>query len=152
MVQHPRLLIDSLAKLAKALRTMSRCPPGSGRWRKAAARISRVHQQITVRRASFLHGLSKKPATGFTHVAIGCEGSSHTGLPGTARNSSSGPEVRAGGDASVRCRRAPVPVPRRAGGLPAAGFTPGVHRLPHEGHTAGRGECPAGTPARSRRA
>lgn len=49
---------------------MSRCQQGSGRWRKATARVSRVHQQITVRRASYLHGLSKKLATGFTHVAI----------------------------------------------------------------------------------
>ncbi|MDH6136652.1 putative transposase [Kitasatospora sp. MAA4] len=70
LVQHPRLLADSLAKLAKAQRALSRCQQGSGRWRKAAARVSRVHQQITVRRASFLHGLSKKLATGFTHVAI----------------------------------------------------------------------------------
>ncbi|WP_167368117.1 RNA-guided endonuclease TnpB family protein [Streptomyces agglomeratus] len=70
LVQYPRLLADSLAKLSKAQRAMSRCQQGSGRWRKATARVSRVHQQITVRRASFLHGLSKKLATGFTHVAI----------------------------------------------------------------------------------
>ncbi|MFG3369664.1 RNA-guided endonuclease TnpB family protein [Streptomyces sp. NPDC090032] len=70
LVQHPRLLTDGLAKLAKAQRAMSRCQQGSGRWRKATARVSRVHQQITVRRASFLHGLSKKLATAFTHVAI----------------------------------------------------------------------------------
>lgn len=37
---------------------------------KGAARVARLHQRITVRRASFLHGLSKKLATGFTHVAI----------------------------------------------------------------------------------
>ncbi|MEU0213194.1 RNA-guided endonuclease TnpB family protein [Streptomyces canus] len=70
LVQHPRLLADSLARLAKAQRAMSRCQQGSGRWRKARARVSRVHQQITVRRASFLHGLSKKLATAYTHVAI----------------------------------------------------------------------------------
>ncbi|GAA2774603.1 RNA-guided endonuclease TnpB family protein [Kitasatospora cinereorecta] len=70
LVQHPRLLADSLAKLAKAQRAMSRCQQGSQRWRKAAARVSRVHHQITVRRASFLHGLAKKLATRFTHVAI----------------------------------------------------------------------------------
>ncbi|WP_328475766.1 transposase [Streptomyces sp. NBC_00377] len=70
LVPHPPLLTDSLAKLAKAQRAMSRCQQGSGRWKKASARVSRIHQQITVRRASFLHGLSKKLATGFTHVAI----------------------------------------------------------------------------------
>ncbi|MEU2856486.1 RNA-guided endonuclease TnpB family protein [Streptomyces syringium] len=70
LVQHPPLLADSLAKLAKAQRAMSRCQQGSRRWRKATARVSRAHQQITVRRASFLHGLSKKLATAFTHVAI----------------------------------------------------------------------------------
>ncbi|WP_441248275.1 RNA-guided endonuclease InsQ/TnpB family protein [Kitasatospora sp. McL0602] len=70
LVQHPRRLADNLAKLAKAQRAMSRCRRGSGRWRKAAARVSRLHQQITVRRASFLHGVAKKLATGFTHVAI----------------------------------------------------------------------------------
>ncbi|WP_327341947.1 RNA-guided endonuclease TnpB family protein [Streptomyces europaeiscabiei] len=70
VVHHPRLLADSLAKLSKAQRAMSRCQQGSRRWRKATARVSRAHQQVTVRRASFLHGLSKKLATGFTHVAI----------------------------------------------------------------------------------
>ncbi|MFD6555330.1 RNA-guided endonuclease TnpB family protein [Streptomyces sp. NPDC058398] len=70
LVQHPRLLADDLARLVKAQRAMSRCQQGSVRWRKATARVSRVHQQITVRRASFLHGLSKKLATSFTHVAI----------------------------------------------------------------------------------
>ncbi|MFJ1877781.1 RNA-guided endonuclease TnpB family protein [Streptomyces chartreusis] len=70
LVQHPRLLADSLAKLSKAQRAMSRCQQGSGRWSKATAGVCRIHQQITVRRASFLHGLSKKLATGFTHVAI----------------------------------------------------------------------------------
>jgi transposase len=70
LIEHPRPLAESTARLVKAQRAMSRCQQGSGRWRKAAARVSRVHQQITVRRASFLHGLSKKLATGFTHVAI----------------------------------------------------------------------------------
>ncbi|MFG2351592.1 RNA-guided endonuclease TnpB family protein [Streptomyces phaeochromogenes] len=70
LVQHPRPLADDQARLVKAQRAMSRCQQGSRRWRKAAARVSRVHQQITVRRASFLHGLSKKLATAFTHVAI----------------------------------------------------------------------------------
>ncbi|WP_051966279.1 RNA-guided endonuclease TnpB family protein [Kitasatospora mediocidica] len=70
LVPHPRLLADSLPKLAKAQRAMSRCQQGSERWRKATAQVSRLHQQITVRRASFLHGLSKTLATGFTHVAI----------------------------------------------------------------------------------
>ncbi|MFI5582939.1 RNA-guided endonuclease TnpB family protein [Streptomyces sp. NPDC051822] len=67
---HPRLLADSLAKLAKAQRTLSRTQPGSQRRAKAAARVARVHHQIKMRRASFLHGLSKKLATRFTHVAI----------------------------------------------------------------------------------
>ncbi len=70
VVHLPRLLADSLARLSKAQRAMSRCQQGSGRWRKATARVSRAHQQVRVRRASFLHGLSKKLATGFTHVAI----------------------------------------------------------------------------------
>ncbi|XMN11791.1 transposase (plasmid) [Streptomyces griseobrunneus] len=70
LVQHPRPNADSLAKLAKAQRAMSRCRPGSGRRKKAAARVSRIHQQIMVRRASFLHGLSKELATSFTYVAI----------------------------------------------------------------------------------
>ncbi|MFF9981241.1 RNA-guided endonuclease TnpB family protein [Streptomyces erythrochromogenes] len=70
LVQHPRLLADSLARLAKAQRTLSRTQPGSRRRVKAATRVARVHHQITVRRASFLHGLAKKLATRFTHVAI----------------------------------------------------------------------------------
>lgn len=70
LVQHPRPLADSLPKLAQAQRAMSRCQQGSGRWKKANARVSRIHQQITVRRAWFQHSLSKKLATSFTHVAI----------------------------------------------------------------------------------
>ncbi|MEE1761071.1 RNA-guided endonuclease TnpB family protein [Streptomyces sp. SP18BB07] len=70
LVQHPRLLSGSLAKLAKAQRALSRTQPGSRRRAKAVTRVARVHHQITVRRASFLHGLSKKIATRFTHVAI----------------------------------------------------------------------------------
>ncbi|WP_329142629.1 transposase [Streptomyces sp. NBC_01456] len=70
LVQHPRVLAYSLAKLAKAQRTLSRTQPGSRRRAKAATRLARVHRQITVRRASFLHGLTKKLATRFMHVAI----------------------------------------------------------------------------------
>ncbi|MFI9742412.1 RNA-guided endonuclease TnpB family protein [Streptomyces sp. NPDC052494] len=70
LVPHPRLLADSLAKLAKAQRTLSRTQRGSQRRVKAAAQVARVHHQIKVRRASFLHCLSKKLATRFTHVAI----------------------------------------------------------------------------------
>ncbi|MEV4764849.1 RNA-guided endonuclease TnpB family protein [Micromonospora chokoriensis] len=70
LVQHPRLLVDSLAKLAKMQRALSRTRAGSQRRVKATARVARVHHQIKVRRASFLHGVSKKLATRFTHVAI----------------------------------------------------------------------------------
>jgi transposase len=70
LVRHPRLLAHRLTQLSKVQRTLSRAQQGSRRRAKAAARFARVHHQITVRRTSFLHGLSKKLATQFTHVAI----------------------------------------------------------------------------------
>lgn len=70
LVQHPRLLADSLTKVAKAQRTLARAQQGSHRRAKAAARVAHLHHQIRVGRASFLHGVSKKLATRFTHVAI----------------------------------------------------------------------------------
>ncbi|MFG2776160.1 RNA-guided endonuclease InsQ/TnpB family protein [Streptomyces sp. NPDC048350] len=89
LVQHPRLLADSMAKLAKAQRTLSRTQRGSRRRVKAAARVARVHHQIKVRRASFLHGLSKKLATRFTHVAI--EDLSLIALTASAKSTSDQP-------------------------------------------------------------
>ncbi|MEE1782126.1 RNA-guided endonuclease TnpB family protein [Streptomyces sp. SP17BM10] len=98
LVPHPRLLADSLAKLARAQRALSRCQPGSARWRKAAAQVARLHQQITVRRASFLHGLSKKLATGFTHVAI--EDLDLTALTTSAK----GPRAKSGRNVKAKAR------------------------------------------------
>ncbi|MEV0454957.1 RNA-guided endonuclease InsQ/TnpB family protein [Catellatospora methionotrophica] len=83
LVQHPRLLADSLTKVAKAQRTLSRTEKGSQRRAKATARVARLHHQITLRRASFLHGFSKKLATRFTHVAI--ESLDLTALTASAR-------------------------------------------------------------------
>ncbi|MFF1837968.1 RNA-guided endonuclease InsQ/TnpB family protein [Streptomyces sp. NPDC058231] len=70
LVEHPRPLTDHMAKLTKTQRALARTAKGSRRRAKSTARLARVHHQIAVRRASFLHGVSKKLATGFTHVAI----------------------------------------------------------------------------------
>jgi len=70
LVEHPRPLTGHMAKLTKTQRALARTAKGSQRRAKHTARLARVHNQIAVRRASFLHGVSKKLATGFTHVAI----------------------------------------------------------------------------------
>ncbi|XMN11218.1 RNA-guided endonuclease TnpB family protein [Streptomyces griseobrunneus] len=70
LVEHPRPLTGHMAKLTKTQRALARTAKGSRRRAKHTARLARVHHQIAVRRASFLHGVSKKLTTGFTHVAI----------------------------------------------------------------------------------
>ncbi|MFG2586626.1 RNA-guided endonuclease InsQ/TnpB family protein [Streptomyces sp. NPDC048438] len=70
LVEHPRPLTANMAKLTKTQRALARTAKGSRRRAKSTARLARLHHQIAVRRASFLHGVSKKLATGFTHVAI----------------------------------------------------------------------------------
>lgn len=70
LVEHPQPLTDHMAKLARTQRALARTARGSRRRAKKTAQLARLHHQITARRTSFLHGVSKKLATGFTHVAI----------------------------------------------------------------------------------
>lgn len=69
-VDHPRHLQRSLPLLAKAQRAFARTEKGSKRRSKAADRIARIHHRVALRRATTLHGLTKRLATGFSQVAI----------------------------------------------------------------------------------
>ncbi|WKK24089.1 RNA-guided endonuclease TnpB family protein [Streptomyces olivoreticuli] len=57
-------------RLTRAQRKLSRTKRGSKRRRRAARRVGKLHHVIAERRASFLHGVSKRLAVGAQHIAI----------------------------------------------------------------------------------
>jgi putative transposase len=70
-VDNPRYLKASAGKLAAAQRALSRCKRGSGRRRKARARVAAVHRKVRRQRLDFAH----KVALGLVrqHDMIACE-------------------------------------------------------------------------------
>jgi putative transposase len=70
LIPNPRMGRAAAPRLRRAQRAFARTRKGSKRQRKAAARIGRIQYQLAERRATFVHGLSKKLATGFAVVAI----------------------------------------------------------------------------------
>jgi putative transposase len=69
-VDNPRHLDSRLARLRRAQRTLSRRREDSGRRRRAVVKVARLHHQIAERRATGLHTLTKRVATGWADVAI----------------------------------------------------------------------------------
>ncbi|MGX8910270.1 RNA-guided endonuclease TnpB family protein [Streptomyces netropsis] len=57
-------------RLTRAQRALSRTRRGSKRRRRAARQVGRIHHLIGERRASYLHGVSKRLATGAQYLAI----------------------------------------------------------------------------------
>ncbi|MEU2517112.1 RNA-guided endonuclease InsQ/TnpB family protein, partial [Streptomyces syringium] len=57
-------------RLTRAQRKLSRTRRGSKRRRKAARQVGRIHHLIAERRASYLHGVSKRLAAGAQYIAI----------------------------------------------------------------------------------
>ncbi|MGA4987850.1 RNA-guided endonuclease InsQ/TnpB family protein [Nonomuraea bangladeshensis] len=70
LVNNPRHLAAAQARLRRAQRAWSRTQKGSARRGKAKKRLSRLHEQLAVRRAGFLHQVTKRLATGFGIVAV----------------------------------------------------------------------------------
>lgn len=70
IVPNPRHLAAAERRLVKAQRALSRTQKGSARRARAARRVGRIHHQVAVRRATVLHELTKRLATGFAAVAV----------------------------------------------------------------------------------
>lgn len=70
LVDNPRHLKTAARKLRRAQQALSRTEKGSAGREKAKRRLSRLHAQVAGRRASFLHDITKRLATGFQTVAI----------------------------------------------------------------------------------
>ncbi|AGB27271.1 transposase (plasmid) [Mycobacterium sp. JS623] len=70
IIDNPRHLDRARARLNKAQRKLSRTQRGSTRRRRAAAVVGRRHHEVAEQRATTLHTLTKRLATGWATVAI----------------------------------------------------------------------------------
>ncbi|MGD9622226.1 MAG: RNA-guided endonuclease InsQ/TnpB family protein [Mycolicibacterium sp.] len=70
IIDNPRHLTTARTRLTKAQRALSRTQKGSNRRRRAAATVSRRHHEVTQRRATTLHTLTKQLATSWATVAV----------------------------------------------------------------------------------
>lgn len=70
IIDNPHHLNNARGRLTKAQRALARTQRGSNRRRRAASRVGRRHHEVAERRATTLHTLTKKLATGWSTVAI----------------------------------------------------------------------------------
>jgi putative transposase len=70
LVPNPRGARASAKRLTRAQRALSRTQRGSARRRRAARRVGRLHYLLGERRATGLHVLTKRLATGWAEVAV----------------------------------------------------------------------------------
>ncbi|MGY4969584.1 RNA-guided endonuclease InsQ/TnpB family protein [Streptomyces nigrescens] len=70
VVEHPRHLQQSMERLTKAQRALSKTVKGSVRRVRAARKVARIYHEIAERRATYLHGLTKQLAENFSHIAV----------------------------------------------------------------------------------
>lgn len=89
IIDNPRHLAAGQKRLTKAQRALSRTEKGSNRRRRAAARVGRRHHEITQRRATTLHTLTKHLATNWATVAI--EDLNVAGMTRSARGTTENP-------------------------------------------------------------
>ncbi|GAT01228.1 RNA-guided endonuclease InsQ/TnpB family protein [Mycolicibacterium fortuitum] len=69
-IDNPRHLNAARTRLLKAQRALSRTKKGSNRRRRAARLLGRRHHEVSERRASTLHAVTKKLATEWSTIAI----------------------------------------------------------------------------------
>lgn len=95
MIDNPRHVRRAQKALTKAQRALARTERHSRRQRKARARVARVHHATSVRRATALHQVTKRLASGW--VTIGVEDLNVSGMTRSARGTveSPGRNVRA---------------------------------------------------------
>lgn len=89
IVDNPRHVARATRRLRHAQRAFSRTVKGSGRRRRAAAHVGRLHHQVAERRAGFLHGLTKRLATEWAAVAV--EDLNVVGMTASARGTGEEP-------------------------------------------------------------
>ncbi|MGW3045583.1 RNA-guided endonuclease TnpB family protein [Kitasatospora sp. NPDC001159] len=82
-VDNPRHLDAATRQLAKAQRALSRTQRGSNRRARAARRVGVIQHRIAQRRATSIHRLTKRLATGFATVAV--EDLNVTGMSASAK-------------------------------------------------------------------
>lgn len=70
LIANPRHLNSSRDRLIAAQRALARTVKGSNRRRRAARVLSRRHHELAERRATTLHQLTKRLATGWSVVAV----------------------------------------------------------------------------------
>jgi putative transposase len=70
LIANPRILKAANPRLKKAQRALSRTQKGSNRRSRAARRVGRIHHEIAERRATNLHHLTKRLATGWQVIAV----------------------------------------------------------------------------------
>ena len=70
LIPNPRYLARDARRLTMAQRRLSRTAKDSNRRRRAARQVGRVHHQIAERRATNLHQITKRLATGWQTIAV----------------------------------------------------------------------------------
>jgi putative transposase len=70
MIDNPRWLRASLARLRVAQRRVSRRKKGSKRWRKAVRQVACLHEQVANQRNDYLHKLTRELAESHSLIAI----------------------------------------------------------------------------------
>ncbi|MFF2657288.1 IS607 family element RNA-guided endonuclease TnpB [Kitasatospora sp. NPDC058032] len=91
-VANPRHLAADARRLTKAQRALARTQRGSNRRRRAALEVGRIQHQTAERRATGMHQLTKRLATGFATVAV--EDLNVTGMSSSARGTAEAPGRR----------------------------------------------------------
>lgn len=89
LVKNPRHLKTSQHRIAHAQRALSRTKKGSNRRHRAARLVGRRHHELAEQRASTLHRLTKKLATGWSVVAV--EDLNVVGMTSSARGTIENP-------------------------------------------------------------
>jgi len=89
LVANPRHLTAAMERLRRAQRALSRTQKGSARRERAKRRLARLHGQLALRRAGFLHQVTKRLSTSFGTVAV--EDLNVAGMTRSARGSVQAP-------------------------------------------------------------
>lgn len=89
---NPRHIRRAEKRLVKAQRALARTQKGSARREKAKRRVGRLHHEVTLRRDSALHAVTKKLATAFAVVAV--EDLNVAGMTRSARGTLDSPGKR----------------------------------------------------------
>ena len=70
LIDNPRWLSASLARLRVAQRRVSRRKKGSTRWRKAVRQVARLHEKVANQRTDYWHKLTRDLAENHSLIAI----------------------------------------------------------------------------------